>query len=272
VAEPPPPPGRDVGSIFAAAPAGPPERRCPSCGAVAATHRSACPACGKRYDRRAPWLPDRARWALGALAVAAVVVAAVLVLPGVFDARDERAAQAARAQARRVAAERVRLAREQTPHHGRATDVVLPPAGAPAAERIAARRAILAHLRADILADARARIAAGEIDGPVRDVECSALERRRGVPPPETVLGSPIGRYDCVAVIRDVMQRGKVVGTFGHPFVAAITWARRSYAWCKDNKVPSEGAKALASSVIPAECVGASGARRVGNGYAAPED
>src|SRR5512134_1920964 len=79
-----------VRAAFAGAPAGPAPRRCRSCGTEHATDRAFCPACGKRYDRRLPWLSDRARWALGALGLAVVAVTAALVLPGVFESKRER--------------------------------------------------------------------------------------------------------------------------------------------------------------------------------------
>jgi hypothetical protein len=80
------------------------------------------------------------------------------------------------------------------------------------------------------------------------------------------------GRYDCVAVKRDVMNGGKVVGAFGHPFVATADFRRFTYVWCKDNKVPGERGKPLAKVPIPAVCIGAEGRPRVGDGYLAPSD
>ena len=75
------------------------------------------------------------------------------------------------------------------------------------------------------------------------------------------------GRYDCVAVKRDVIKHGKVVGLFGHPFVGTADFKRFTYVWCKDNKVPGERGKPLAKVPIPAVCIGAEGRPRVGDGY-----
>jgi hypothetical protein len=71
----------DVREIFSRAPQGPPTRKCPSCGAEHATLSPFCPSCDKRYDRRFARVSDRQRWALGGLALVAVIVAAVLVMP-----------------------------------------------------------------------------------------------------------------------------------------------------------------------------------------------
>jgi hypothetical protein len=72
-------------------------------------------------------------------------------------------------------------------------------------------------------------------------------------------LSNTRGRYDCVAVKRDVITDGKLVGLFGHPFVGTADFKRWTYVWCKDNKVPGERGKPLAKVPIPAVCIGAEG-------------
>ena len=257
----------DVREIFARAPQGPPPRTCPSCGAEHATSRAFCPSCGKRYDRRFPGVSDRQRWALGGLALVAVIVAAVLILPGVFEAKRATDARVAREHAARVAAEKRRLTREQRPKRGRPAALVPPPKGASAADQLAARRRLVSALEGAILTDARARVAAGELDGPIRRVSCGPLVRTPGNRGEEEDLSKTRGRYDCVAVKRDVMKDGKVVGLFGHPFVGTADFKRFTYVWCKDNKVPGERGKPLAKVPIPAVCIGAEGRPRIGDGY-----
>ena len=115
-----------------------------------------------------------------------------------------------------------------------------------------------------ILADARARVAAGRLDGPVTATECTTLVR--GTDP----LAGPLGRFDCVVAKRPVVRDGVRVATLGHPYVATLDYARRSWVFCKDNKVPGERGVALAKVPVDPACVGAAGARRVGDGYAAP--
>ena len=124
----------DVREIFSRAPSGPPPRVCPSCGAEHATNRAECPSCGKRYDRRFARVSDTQRWILAGLALAGVIAAAVLILPGVFSAKRDNDARVAREHAARVAAERRRLIREQRPMRGRPAHrpPAPPPARAPA--------------------------------------------------------------------------------------------------------------------------------------------
>jgi hypothetical protein len=261
-----------VRAAFERGPDGPPVRRCPNCGEESATWRAQCPACNKRYDRRLPWLSDRARWALGAVGALAAIGALILILPGVFSARDEHNAQLAREQAKRVAAERARLIHEQRPIRGRAHDLPALAANAPAADRLAQRRALLGQAEAAILTEARHRVSTGELDGPVRDVNCGPLVRTPNNARDENDLSKRLGRYDCVAVKRNVVDAdGKVVGFLGHPFVATLDFTKRSWVFCKDNKVPGERGKPLAKVRLDPSCVGAEGQAVVGNGYAAPD-
>jgi len=173
----------------------------------------------------------------------------------------------AREQAARVAAEGARLTREQRPMRGRPANFRRPAAGASAAEQIAARHRLVTALEGAILADAQARVKSGQLDGPVKRVICGPLIHQPGNADEADDLSKARGRYDCVAVKRDVMKGGKVVGLFGHPFVGTADFKRFTYVWCKDNKVPGERGKPLAKVPIPAVCIGAEGRPRVGDGY-----
>jgi hypothetical protein len=257
----------DVRDIFARAPQGPPVRTCPSCGAEHATLSPFCPSCDKRYDRRFARVSDRQRWVLGGLALVVVIAAAALILPGVFEAKRATDARVAREQAARVAAERKRLIREQRPKRARPAALRAPRAGASPAEQLAARRRLVTALEGAIFTDARARVASGELDGPIKRVTCGPLIHIPGNRGEEEDLSKTQGRYDCVAVKREVVKGGKVVGLFGHPFVGTADFKRFAYVWCKDNKVPGESGKALVKVPIPAVCIGAEGRPRVGDGY-----
>jgi hypothetical protein len=257
----------DVREIFSRAPKGPPPRTCPSCGAVHTTLAPTCPSCDKRYDRRFARVSDRQRWALGGLALVAVVVAAVLIMPGVFSAKRDNDARVAREFAARVAAEKKRLIREQRPMRGRPKGLHAPPAGASPAVQRAARHRLVVALEGAMLSDAQARVASGELDGPVKRVTCGPLIKNPGMHTEDEDLSKSRGRYDCVAVKRDVMRDGKVVGLFGHPFVGTADFKRFTYVWCKDNKVPGERGKPLAKVPVPAVCIGAEGRPRIGDGY-----
>lgn len=247
-----------------------PERRCPNCGESARTQLAKCPHCDRRYDRRLPWLTDPMRWAAGALGLAAVLTGCALILPGVFDERDAgNARRAAESEALREA-KRAELVREQAP------EVVRGPADprtATPARRLAARLALVGAAEEAILADASARVAAGRLDGAVERVECGPLIRDANRAPDHEVLERTIGRYDCVAVQSDVVQGGKTVGLFGHPFVAALEFGKGRITFCKDNKAPSERGKSLAQVRLRPECFGLPpDAEPLGNGYVMPAD
>jgi hypothetical protein len=112
-------------------------------------------------------------------------------------------------------------------------------------------------------AETVARLRELEPAAPVSDLRSFAPE-----PGPEDEdLSKTRGRYDCVAVKREVTNGGKVVGLLGHPFVGTADFKRFTYVWCKDNKVPGERGKPLAKVPIPAVCIGAEGRPRVGDGY-----
>jgi hypothetical protein len=262
---------QSVREAFERGPEQPPERTCPTCGHVAATWRPRCPNCEKRYDRRWPWLSDRARWSIAALVVAIAAVIVWQSAPHIDQSKKARAEAAARAQAKRIAEERARITREQRPVRGKLTAAKDNPS-APTAERLAARREQAAQFRAAILANARSRIDTGEMDGPVKSVKCSALVRSPGNTSDEDVLSKPRGRYDCVAVQRDVLRDGKLVAYFGNPFVGTIDFRRGTYVLCRDNKAPSENGKALVSVVLDPSCIGAEGQSRVRDGYLLPDE
>lgn len=242
-----------------------PLKRCPNCGAETRTQLARCPECNRRYDRRLPWLTDPMRWTLGVVALIGAGIGAYLILPGVFDARDDRLARLAADSRRLVASERARLIREQRPVRGRGTPE--PPRGSDS-ERLAARSALVGTLEQAILTDTRARLASGELKGNVEDVECGPLIRTPDRPPDHEHLKLRIGRYDCVAVQQDVVKSGKRVGLFGHPYVAAIKFRSGTFTFCKDNKVPGERGKALVTVILEPACLGLPpDAKRLGNGY-----
>jgi hypothetical protein len=246
-----------------------PLRTCPSCGAESRTRFEHCPVCGTSYFWREPRLSRRARWALGGLVVVAAAVALALIVPRIQDSKEERAAADRAAVRARVAAERRRLIAEQRPHRGRGTRERTRAADA---ERLAARRALVRDAEGSITRDARARVAAGTLTaGQVRTTECGPI--RRDLTRDDLDLSKAIGRYDCVAVTRDVMQDGKVVAKFGFPFVAALDFHRGTYVWCKNNPAPSERGKALAFVRLAPACLGLPpDAEPLGAGYVMPDE
>lgn len=261
-----------VAGIYQRGPSGPPARTCPTCGFVAATYDPRCPECNKRYDRRLPWLKDWMRWVLGALLLAGAIVAALIITPKVTESRREYDARKAREQAARTERETARLIREQRPVAGTFGKAAADPGSdADPAVRVRTRAALVTSLEAAILADSLKRIAAEQMDGPVKNVICGPLIRNESRPPDHENLRLARGRYDCVAVKRDVVREGKVLGHFGHPFVATIDFDRGSYVFCKDNKIPGERGRLLAKVLLDPSCVGAENAERLGDGFILPE-
>ena len=246
-----------------------PLRTCPRCGRQARTRDERCSACGWSYFARPPRMSRRTRRGLatlaGVLTLAALVTGIVLVL----EAKQDREARQSAEHEAAVAAEARRLRRIQAPHRGAARDL-RPPAGATPAERLAARHALVTAAERRITLDARARVAAGELDGPIAGTVCGPLLRSPDAVPDDRELGKTVGRYDCVALqgrssaVRD--QTGSVVGRLGHPFVAALDFRRFTFVWCRNTPPPSERGKALAQVRLARACLAARG-RALGTGY-----
>jgi hypothetical protein len=193
-------------------------------------------------------LPRPARIAVALLPVA--VVALVLLLgPGIDESKDERAA-AERQRLAQLDAERAeRLRAEQRPRFRR---------GAPAGGDLAARASLVAVLPAAVEADARRRVAAGSLEGPIRGVECEPYPRtvdRRGA---HLDPGEPSGRYSCLAVTRSVAAtETNEAAAIGHPYRVLVHFDTGRYAFCKVSGRPGEGSLSRRIPVtVPAACGG----------------
>jgi hypothetical protein len=244
-----------------------PPRACPHCGFEEDRGgRERCSRCGRSVLVRPPRLRGRRGAAVIAGALAVLVLGTAIVAVLLTGATDRREAAQRRADAKVVAAERVRLRRLQTPHRGAAPSL-RPKAGASDAEVLAARASLVRAAEASITADARARARAGELDGPIRATECGSLVKDRDAVPDDRVLSKPIGRYDCVAVKRDVVAgTGEVVAKLGYDFVTALDFRRFTYVWCRNTPPPGEAGKALATVRLDRACLAATGPA-IGTGY-----
>jgi hypothetical protein len=193
-------------------------------------------------------LPRPARIAVALLPVAVVVLIALLA-PGIDESKDERAAAERQRLARLDAGRVERLRAEQRPRFGR---------GEPAGRDLPARAALAAALPTAIQADARERVAAGDLDGPIRDVQCE--------PYPRTVDGrgahldpnQATGRYSCLAVTRSVAASElNEAASIGHPYRALVDFDSGRYAFCKVSGRPGEGSIGRQTLVpVPAACGG----------------
>ena len=156
----------------------------------------------------------------GAVLVVAVTVAAIVLVPRIAESNRERSAQERRDAAAALAERRRRLTREQRPHRAQA-------------QPDASRATVLGDLRAGILADARARAAAGELHGPAaRRVECKPLTGAEA--------GADRVPFDCIAVTSD-LPSGSVGGVIGHPFRAVADYSTGRMTWCKVSGRAGEG-------------------------------
>jgi hypothetical protein len=193
-------------------------------------------------------LPRPARIALALLPVA-VLALALLLAPGIDRAKEDRA----RAEQQRLAeirAERIeRIRAEQRPRFRR---------GAPAGEDLAARAALMAELPAAVRADARERVAAGALDGPIRGVECEPYPRTADRSGAHEDPSAATGRYSCIAVTRTVAAgEFNEAASIGHPYRAMIDFETGRYAFCKVSGRPGEGAIGRDAVVpVPEACGG----------------
>ena len=176
-----------------------------------------------------------------ALVLAAVAVVTV-VAPAIDRSKQRTAAQERRAHAAAVAKQRVHLVAEQRARRARSAAVARLHA---AGREVAARAALLADARAHVDRDVRARVAGGQLDGPIRDVRCHYRSHDAG----------PRVHVECLA-ITSVLVRPKAPTVYvGHPFVVAGSLRDGRYAWCKENPPAGEGFAGQGVSVaLPAAC------------------
>jgi hypothetical protein len=174
---------------------------------------------------------------LAGLAGAALVLVTV-VIPAITTSKDRAATREQRAHAAFVGRERARLIAEQVARFGRAPVAArLYAAGRDAA----AHAALLAAARASVSRDARARVAAGALDGRIRDVSCTYDPHDRG----------PRVHVECLAVTGRLVEGSANTTRVGHAFIVAGSLRDGRYAWCKENSPPGEGATGTSVFVAP---------------------
>jgi hypothetical protein len=242
----------------------PPLRTCRTCGNVERNIHYRCTHCGRDYAADPPRFSKRAKVTAAVVAGLVLVVGLAIAIPLLLtDKSNDEAKQAAgdRAAAVRRAAQ-LRVA--QTPVPGKL-------AVAADASSVASRQAQVAALQVAITRDARGRVAAGRLKGPVHETLCTPLES--GVRRSDALdLSKRIGRFDCVAVLRDVVKQGKVVGHLGHNYVGALDFATGAYVVCQANPNQSEAGRDLALAPLPHACVNSHGARLKGGFISDPRD
>ena len=176
-----------------------------------------------------------------ALLVVVVAGAAALIVPAIDAGKERDAAAQAREDAARREASRRETIREQRP---RTLDVasLQPAAGAPDAQVVAAREALLRRAEAAISQDARARADAGELEGNPQGTQCEPYPKRSDRADwPDRDLAAERGVFDCLVFVRAVPKtETSIGGQVGYPFRAVVDFDRFSITWCKTNPVPGE--------------------------------
>ena len=230
----------------------PRERHCPAFGAPQSRGGRVCSECGADLIARYKKGASRRKQLYAALA--ALVLIAVSI-PIVASWREEAIAERERAERRQAvleAAERERLTRDAQPVRAEGR-----PAAA-GADPLEHRAALVAQAEGLIRDDARARVAAGRIDGDIKGAQCDPFpdtEARRAA---EQDAATRTGRYDCVAYTSKFeapeLDGQKRTGLFGYPYWLVADYADAQLVWCKVTPRAGEGGRSLATVAVPVPC------------------
>jgi hypothetical protein len=196
-------------------------------------------------------LPLRAWSSLSGRGKIAVAVAALLAVAGIAAAwpyvergkragAEERAADAAQRRAERVR----QLVEDQRPRHATLSKasrrrIARTPGGltSPSAAALAG-----SELTTAISRDIRDRIAAGKLDGPLRETTCD----------PVRVRASKAANYNCFALTHARRTGGRTI-QFGHRISARVELPA-TLVWCKENPPPLHPTSYVISVPISREC------------------
>ena len=181
----------------------------------------------------------------------AILVLAAVALPVVGGLRDEAADERERAaerQAQLREAERARQVRESRP-----VRVAGPPPAA-GEDPLAHHERLLRFGEQRITQDARARIAAGSLDGKVEGTLCDIFPATEGRRAAERDPATRIARYDCVAYSSKLKSAQGRTAVFGHPYWLVIDYERPRLTWCKVIPRAGEGGSVLVSVPVPEPC------------------
>jgi hypothetical protein len=226
---------------------------CAACGEANDPARNTCERCGgprvvrlRRFERsRGPAL-------VAGSVLIALAVAAALIVPGLQDDADEtRRADEARLAAQ-VEAERRRLTEDVQPQTARL------PRRARGEDVLAHRARAVAAIEQRVTSDARARVEAGRMEGPVAGTACSPFPRTETRASAELDPGLRVARYGCVAFRRRFelpeLEGQARTGLLGQPFWAVADYDAGRVTWCKVTPRAGEGGKVLAFVPVPEPC------------------
>jgi hypothetical protein len=156
----------------------------------------------------------------------------IAIAPGIRESKSERE-RAEREERRQARIEReARIRREQRPRFETAA----------AASDVAERRGLVDQAGDTVLEDARRRVTAGQLRGPIRSVDCEPFPRNVAGVGAEDSTEERFGRYFCLAVTaRFARDEASVGGAIGHPYRLRIDFDTGRYALCKIVGRPGEG-------------------------------
>ncbi len=188
----------------------------------------------------------------------AAVALALALAPGIDESKQERSrAEEQRLESRRSArVERIR--EQQQPLFGSAA--------APAPGSIPERERLVESAASSVRADARQRVAAGELDGPIRRVACEPFPRTVSGVGADQDPSQRFGTWSCLAVTTAFgpNTRGEAeaysqseAGLIGHPYRMRLDFETGRYAFCKISGRAGEGSIGAQPVVtVPRTCGG----------------
>jgi hypothetical protein len=184
-----------------------------------------------------------------ALAFVALIAVALVIGPDIRQSKAERERAEQQERQRARAAREARIRREQRP---RFVD------GPAATAGVAARRRLLDAASGSVLADARRRVAAGRLRGPIRRIDCEPFPRNVAGIGAEDSTAQRFGRYACLAVTAEFTETESTSGgLLGHPYRMRIDFDTGRYAFCKIAGRPAEGQlKRRLGVTVPPVCGG----------------
>jgi hypothetical protein len=131
---------------------------------------------------------------------------------------------------------------------------------------LGARGALVDTAAGAVLADSRRRVAAGELDGPVRRVACEPFPRTVSGVGADQHPSRRYGSYSCLAVTTEITPNDageresysqSEAGLIGHPYRMRIDFNSGRYAFCKISGRAGEGSIGVQPVVtVPRVCGG----------------
>jgi hypothetical protein len=183
------------------------------------------------------------------LSFVALIAVALVIGPDIRQSKSERERAEQQERLRARAAREARIRREQRP---RFVD------GPAATSGVAARRRLLDAASASVLADARRRVASGQLRGPIRGIDCEPFPRNVAGIGAEDSTEQRFGRYACIAITAEFTETESTSGgLLGHPYRMRIDFDSGRYAFCKIAGRPAEGQlKRRLGVTVPPVCGG----------------